>query len=472
MDADHTKELYQRMRLRHEFRVSARAKADEPVPGHDFALGGERVFFAPGVLHRIATVLQPRIVLALEKVVVLQCGARVMAAKLLLRKERFSEQVQAEKRRQAEAKRLAEAEEAASKKRDFEEAVAAQLSAESAVLLQRAQAAAEEALRQQHATAMEEAREEMASLKETHRDALAAKEKEAAKLRAAHDDQMEELVSEMSEAAEEAQRALEQEGAAHRVALEETRRAILAAHQERERRERVLHAEEVAQWMALATQRAAVEGGMLEELASDTVQCIAEWRRLRKQQHTLAKLGREIGDKLGVAKSNDGGQAELSEVLVKKGKELSARARTGTMPTAAPLYHRARFFLRAGATLSRSFEFHYEAIELRLAFKSVESYEQAERECTRLLAEHKKALKGGKEKPSISAAMSFRPGAKKADVDGNDELLLDGPLGGGANGELAKLEALLGKVTQLKDEALAARDNLGAAEDVAALPVD
>ena len=56
------------------------------------------------------------------------------------------------------------------------------------------------------------------------------------------------------------------------------------------------------------------------------------------------------------------------------------------MPGAAPLYHKARFFLRAGATLSKAFAYHYEAIELRLVFKSVESYEQAEDECRKLLA--------------------------------------------------------------------------------------
>ena len=108
---------------------------------------------------------------------------------------------------------------------------------------------------------------------------------------------------------------------------------------------------------------------MMEELAAETVACIAEWRRIRKQQNLMSK----IGDKLGVGKGSDDGQKELSEVLVSKGKEFADKGRAGTMPGAAPLYHKARFFLRAGATLSKAFGYHYEAVELRLVFKSVES---------------------------------------------------------------------------------------------------
>lgn len=107
---------------------------------------------------------------------------------------------------------------------------------------------------------------------------------------------------------------------------------------------------------------------MMEDLANETVGCVAEWRRLRKQQTLMGKIG------IAGTQSKDG-QAELASLLIKQGKDHATRARAGTMPSAAPLYHKARFFLRAGATLSRSFGYHVESIELRLVFKSLESYQ-------------------------------------------------------------------------------------------------
>jgi len=107
--------------------------------------------------------------------------------------------------------------------------------------------------------------------------------------------------------------------------------------------------------------------------------------------------------------------------------------------------------------------YHYDAIELRLAFKSVESYEQAEEECRQLMVDSKKVMAAGSAISGggggISAAMSFRPGAKKKEEGAADEdLLLDKPLSDGDYGEMAKLEALLDKVSKLKEEAIAARD--------------
>ena len=196
---------------------------------------------------------------------------------------------------------------------------------------------------------------------------------------------------------------------------------------------------------------------MMEDLATETVACIAEWRRIRKQQSLMAKMGNAIG----VNKGSNDGQSELSEVLVKKGNDLGRSARAGSMPAAAPLYHKARFFMKAGATLSRKFAFHYEAIELRLAFKSVESYEAAERECKALFKDSEKLKKSGGDGGGISAAMSFRPGAKKTAGGDDVDLLLDAPLTTGEKGEHSQLTALLEIVDELKSEAKAARSGLG-----------
>ena len=76
------------------------------MPDHDFVVGLERVFFSPGVLHKIATVTYPRMLKALEKVIVLQCAARRTVAVGKLKSKRFAEQVKEQKRRQAEAERL------------------------------------------------------------------------------------------------------------------------------------------------------------------------------------------------------------------------------------------------------------------------------------------------------------------------------------------------------------------------------
>ena len=77
IEADHTKPLHQRMQCRQVACVTRPAKADEPVPPHDFTVGIERVFFAPGVLHKIATVQYPKIEKAMRMVVTLQCMLRI-----------------------------------------------------------------------------------------------------------------------------------------------------------------------------------------------------------------------------------------------------------------------------------------------------------------------------------------------------------------------------------------------------------
>ena len=108
IESDHTKPLHQRMKVRQVACITKPAKEDEPVPAHDFTVGIERVFFAPGILHKIATVLHPKIQKALKTVITLQCAARVMSSKGKLKKRMFDEKLRAERRRQAELKRLAE----------------------------------------------------------------------------------------------------------------------------------------------------------------------------------------------------------------------------------------------------------------------------------------------------------------------------------------------------------------------------
>ncbi len=114
---------------------------------------------------------------------------------------------------------------------------------------------------------------------------------------------------------------------------------------------------------------------------------------------------------------------------------------------------------------------------MRLAFKSVESYSMAENECQALLAAHKacqKAEMGG----GIAATISFRPGAKKppsgkgAADDDVEFPLLEKPLSDGPSGELKKLETLLAKVSQLKEEAIEARDAAGKAEKDEAVSIE
>ena len=63
-DADHTKPLHQRMRLKQEPVTTKPTKEEDPVPEHDFAVGVERVFFSPGVLHKIATIYHPNMLKA------------------------------------------------------------------------------------------------------------------------------------------------------------------------------------------------------------------------------------------------------------------------------------------------------------------------------------------------------------------------------------------------------------------------
>ena len=91
----------ERMKVRQVACITKPAKEDEPVPAHDFTVGIERVFFAPGILHKIATVLHPKIQKALKTVITLQCAARVMSSKGKLKKRMFDEKLRAERRRQA-----------------------------------------------------------------------------------------------------------------------------------------------------------------------------------------------------------------------------------------------------------------------------------------------------------------------------------------------------------------------------------
>jgi len=404
-----------------------------------------------------------------------QCGFRGGTAKKKARAVKHSVEVAERRRLEAEAQRKKEEEEAARQKAEFESSVAKQLSSESAALLAKAQAAAELAIEQRYKAQIDELTEQMDSLKAAHKETLSAKDGTIGELKGAHATELSELKDEMDAALEKAAKdALE---AAEKAAdeLESTRKSIISANQERERKLRNMHAEEVALWRALAMQRAAVEQSMMEELAAEIVECVAEWRRIRKNQTLLGKVqggfaGMGIGE--GDKSRSKDGQAELSEVLIKQGKKHADAAKKGSMPTAAPLYHKARFFLRAGATLSKSGAILIESIEMRRAFKSVESYSIAEEECKTLLAEHKKILSGAKgDDGGLISMVSFRPGGKApakkgGDDDDDDVAMLDQPLTEGDYGELAKLTKLLALMSKCKEEAVAAREAAANADAV------
>ena len=330
IESDHTKPLHQRMKVRQVACITKPAKEDEPVPAHDFTVGIERVFFAPGILHKIATVLHPKIQKALKTVITLQCAARVMSSKGKLKKRMFDEKLRAERRRQAELKRLAEEEEAAKRKAEFEKEVAEKLSAESAALMMKAQAAAESALETQYRSKIDGLNDEITSWKDRHAQDMKDKHDELSKLRELHEGEKEDLSQQMEDAADAAAKALAEAQANAADELEATRKAIMASNEERARKVRVANAEEVAAWRGLAQQRAAVEQSMMEEIATEMVACVAEWRRIRKNIGLGGKLAAGMG--MDVEGRSKDGQAELAEVLIKQGKTHAVNARLVLCP--------------------------------------------------------------------------------------------------------------------------------------------